>query len=178
MPYTSLRKRKISYSAASVWLRWHQGRNVHNPSQMGRRENSPSNKQRTKRLHPGKRWRRETGSSENRGRTVSIDNAPRAITVHATSRPDLAFCPPAQNQQHLNCVFRKDFWLLLLWMLQKKIRRWCATDLCEINYHSCQMAFMWVWSKAYLDSVKQCGLPWQQHTSEESIVFDYEGRNA
>lgn len=33
---------------------------------------SPSNKQWTKCLHPGKRWCRNTGSSENKGRSVSI----------------------------------------------------------------------------------------------------------
>lgn len=45
----------------------------------GRGENSPSNEQWTKCLHPGKRWCRNTGSSENRGCSVSIY---WAFTVH------------------------------------------------------------------------------------------------
>lgn len=41
----------------------------------GKGENSPSNEHWTKCLHPGKRWCRNTGSSENHSRSVSIHSA-------------------------------------------------------------------------------------------------------
>lgn len=114
----SLRKRKMSHSAASVWLCWHQGQNIHSRAQ-GRRENSPSNEQWTTRLHPGKRWCRNTGSFENRGRSVSIYYTPWAFTVYVLFFPaDLPLCPLKQRKQHLRCVCRNVF-VMLLWLLQK-----------------------------------------------------------
>lgn len=45
-----------------------------------KRENSPSNKQRSKCLHPGNRWCRNTGSSENKCCSVSTYSLPRACS--------------------------------------------------------------------------------------------------
>lgn len=86
---------------------------------LGRRENSPSNKQRTTRLHPGKRWCRNTESSENRARSVSIYAAPWAFTVCVpfSTWPGLLFS--STQATTLEVCFQKCLLSCLLWALRE-----------------------------------------------------------
>lgn len=111
------------------------------------------------------------GSSENRGCSVSISNAPWAITVYVpvSTWPGL-LSSTAQRQQHLRCVFRNVFCHALV-NVQKNGHRFLWNKPVQLSdgvHVSIIKTLFW----QYVISCKTvCSSVWwwQQHTSEAGV---------
>lgn len=115
--HTSLRKREISYSAASVWLCWHQ--NIHSPAWEGGKKVV----QRTRRLHP---LRIEPALS----RSTKLAQA-ATVCVPFSTCPGRLFSS-TEFQQHLSFAFINVILSCLCECSESSITRWFHSRVPQI----------------------------------------------